>query len=190
MENNENLVNSAVDIARNLNYRMHAEQLNIPVLNGLQVIEDKNPQIIMVATGGGYTEQLVSDGYIADGEFEKRIEDVIATTKKWMESNHFENVGNSFIKYKDYSNGVFNYKLYVQDMIIPDANGKKVIRMMIAYFVEPKMHDFYQASLSVGPLPMPTEKLKVGVIDLEHDEITAILDKAFTIYLNNLKYKN
>ena len=94
-----------------------------------------------------------------------------------MRSNNCENVDNSFIYYKDYNNGIFNFKLYFQDMIIPAQNEKKVIRNLLAYFVEPKMHDFYQFSLGAGPFTMPTELLKVGTVDLQSDQVTMALDK-------------
>ena len=142
--NNDNQMNMMVDAARMMNYKLHAEQLNIPIVNGFQVENDGNPQTILLASGHGFTEQLTSDGFIQDVDFENRINLVITNTKQFMRNNNCENVDNSFIYYKDYSNGVFNFKLYVQDIIIPIQNEKKVIRTLIAYFVEPKMNDNYQ----------------------------------------------
>lgn len=188
--NNDNQMNMMADAARMMNYKLHAEQLNIPIVNGFQVENDGNPQTILLASGHGFTEQLTSDGFIQDGDFENRINLVITNTKQFMKNNNCENVDNSFIYYKDYSNGVFNFKLYVQDMIIPIQNEKKVIRTLIAYFVEPKMNDFYQMSLSVGPFTMPTEQLKIGTIDLQNDQITISLDNLMKNILDNLKYKN
>ncbi len=187
---NTNQVNVAIDMARMMNYRLHAEQLSIPVLNDFQVENDNNPQTILLASGHGFTEQLVSDGYIDDGAFEQRIELVINNTKQFMKNNGCENVDNSFIYYKDYNNGVFNFKIYVSDMIIPVNHEKRIIRQFNAYFVEPKMHDFYQLSLSAGPFTLPTEQLKVGIIDLQNDQITVSLDNLMKTLLDNLKYKN
>ncbi len=180
----------ANDMARIMNYRMHAEQLFIPILNDFQIQNDNNPQTILLASGRGFMEQLTSDGYIEDGQFEKRIDLVINNTKQFMKNNGCEDVDNSFIYYKDYNNGIFNFKLYVQDMIINVQNQKKVIRNFIAYFVEPKMHDFYQLSLGAGPFTMPTEQLKIGIIDLKQDQITISLDNLMQTILDNLKYKN
>ena len=187
--NNDNQMNMMIDATRMMNYKLHAEQLNIPIVNGLQVKSDGNPQTILLAYGHGFTEQLTSDGFIQDGDFENRINLVITNTKQFMRNNNCENVENSFIYYKDYSNGVFNFKLYVQDMIIPIQNEKKAIRTFIAYFVEPEMHDFYQMSLSVGPFTMPTEQLKIGTIDLQDDQITISLNNLMKDILDNLKYK-
>ena len=135
-------------------------------------------------------EQLTSDGYIKDEEFEERIRLVIHNTKQYMKNNGCENVDNSFIYYKDYNNGIFNFKLYIQDLIINVQNQKKVIRNFIAYFLEPKLHDFYQLTLGAGPFNMPTELLKPGIIDLENDQITISLNNAMNLILNNLKYKS
>ena len=188
--NKDELINTTADIAKKMNYKLHAEKLNIPILNGATIEDDGNPQTILLATTSGFTEQLTSDGYINDGDFDKRIELVITNTKNFMKANNCENVEDSFIKYKDYNNGVFDFKLYVQDIIIPVQNERKVIRTFIAYFVEPKMHDFYQLSLSVGPFTMPTEQLKVGIIDLENDQVTKTVDDIMKNLLDNLKYKN
>lgn len=177
------------DMAQMMNYRMHANSLFIPVVEGFQVQSDNNPQSILIATGHGFTEQLTSDGFIQEGQFEQRIDLVINNTKQFMISNGFEDVDKSFIYYKDYSNGVFNFKLYVCDMIIPLGNAKKIIRQFNAYFVEPKMHDFYQLSLSAGPFPMPTDYLKPGIIDLQNDQVSMALDNLMKLLMDNLKYK-
>jgi hypothetical protein len=187
--NNENKMDAMADATRMMNYKMHAEQLNIPVASDFQVIDDGKPQTILLATGHGFIEQLTSDGFIQDGDFEKRIQEIISKNKEFMKNNNFENADNSHIFYKDYSNGVFNFKLYVQDMIIPMTGEKSVIRSIIAYFVEPKMHDFYQMCLSVGPFTMPAEELKIGKIDLQNDKVTASLDYLMKDILDNLTYK-
>lgn len=189
-QKNKDVQQVSDNVARMMNYRMHAKQLFIPVLKEFKVQNDNNPHTILLASGNGFVEQLTSDGYIKDGEFEKRIELVINNTKQFMKNNGCENVDNSFIYYKDYNNGVFNFKLYVEDMIMNTGNQKKVIRNFIAYFVEPKMHDFYQLTLGAGPFTMPTEQLKTGIIDLKQDRITSLLDKLMQTLLNNLKYKN
>ena len=75
---NENIQQTSADMARIMNYRMHAEQLFIPVLNGFQIENDNNPQTVLLASGHGYTEQLTSDGHIDDGQFEQRMEQLIS----------------------------------------------------------------------------------------------------------------
>ena len=175
-----------IDIARIANYGLHAEQLSIPVLNNFQVYEENNPQVVFSAMAGPYIEQVVSDGYIADGEFEERIDLVINNTTEYLKNN---NIDTKFMYLKDYNNGVFDFKVYVQDMIVPTPKGDEAYRLFNAYFVEPRMHDFYQMSVSIGGIAMPVEILKLGTIDLENDELTKILNTMMNILLDNLKYK-
>lgn len=185
MDNNEDRVNeiNMVNMATEMNYKLHAEQLDIPVFNFMKREESSFPQVIVIASGNGYMEQFVSDGFIKDGEFESRINLVINNAKK------IEGIQNEFYYYKDYSNGLFDFKLYFQDIIIPINGGNKISRVLNAYFVEPKMHDFYQFSLSVGPFDMPTNLLKPGLIDVENDEITKKLSEMMKNLIDNLKYK-
>ena len=185
----ENNIVNVDEMTRKMNYGLHAEQLDVPILNIVELVENNNPQAIITAVGNGYMEQLVSDGYIEDGTFNQRIELVIDNTKKYMKQNGYENVDNSFIYYKDYNNGVFTFKIYVCDMIINNGTSKSVIRQFNAYFVEPKMKDFYQFSLATGPFNMPTEILKVGTIDLENDIVTQSLDDLMMMLLENIKYR-
>ena len=189
-QTNEDLVQKTMDMARMMNYRMHAQNLFVPVLKDFEVKENNNPQMILLATGYGFIEQLVSDGYIGENEFEQRIELVINNTKEAMKRMGVQNSDTSFIYYKDYSNETFDFKLYVQDLIFQVENETKVTRNIIAFFVEPKLHDFYQFSLGAGPFTMPTEQLKVGTIDLENDQLTATLDNLTNFILDNLKYRS
>lgn len=187
---NPDLTQVGSEMADTLNYKLHAEGLNIPILEGFQKQENDNPQVVLLATKSGFVEQLVSDGHINDGEFEERINFVINNTKQFMKNNGCENVDNSFMFHEDYNNETFKFKVYVCDMIIPDGTEKKVIRQFNAYFIDPKMNDFYQLSLSTGPFAFPTEQLKLGVIDLQSDQITFSLNSLMHILMNNLKYKN
>lgn len=184
--NSEELKN--VDVS--IDYRAHAEQLHVPIIEGFKVQSDDNPQTILLASGYGYVEQLASDGHVEDGEFEERIKKVIGETKEIMINNGATNVDHSFAYYNDYTNGVFNFKIYVCDMIVPEDNEQVIVRQLNAYFVEPKMKDFYQLSISAGPFTMPTKYLKPGVIDLQNDKITQTLDKFIKVLMDNLTYKN
>lgn len=169
----------------NYDYKSHAKQLSIPILNGFKLENNLDKQTILFAQGNGYIEQLVSDGHIENNDFEKRIDLVINNTKNFMKANNCENVENSFKFYKDYTNGIFNFKIYICDLIIQG----KVLRQFISYFVEPKLQDFYQLTVSVGPFDFPTNQIKIDQIDLNNDPTTKSLDILNTLLLNNLKYK-
>lgn len=178
----------ADNITRMANYRKHAEQLAVPVLTNSEIIGSKDPHVVMFAVKDNvFIEQLISDGHIEDGQFEQRIELAINNEKRLMKE---ENVDLNFMYYKDYDNGVFKFKLYVCDMIKSDGDGKKgITRIFYAYFVEPRLHDFYALTVSAGVFPMPTEQLKPGTIDLQNDKITISLDNLMKMLMDNLKYK-
>lgn len=175
---------AAANIAKMMNYRVHAEKLNIPILTGFKVEESNIPSVILIAKNEGIMEQLVSDGFI-DEPFIDRVNLVINNTKDFMKKTGCDNPDDSFIFYKDYSNGIFDYKLYFCDII----KDNKVVRQLNAYFIEPEMHDFYQLSLSVNAFSLPTTMLKVGKIDLENDKITKMISNLMKILLDNLDYK-
>ena len=98
---------------RKYDYKSHAKQLSIPILNGFKLENNLDEQTILFAQGNGYIEQLVSDGHIENDDFEKRIDLVINNTKNFMKANNCESVENSFKFYKDYTNGIFNFYLSV-----------------------------------------------------------------------------
>ena len=165
---------------------MHAEQFDIPMFSFMQKEQSPIPQVILVAEGKGFTEQFILDGSMDDGEkFEDRINLVLSNTKKLM-----PNLDIKFYYYKEYSNGIFNYKLYFQDAIIDTHEGKKITRAINAYFVEPRMKDFYQFSLSTEPLLMPPKILNPDKVDLQNDKMTIALNSLMKDLLDNLKYKN
>ena len=175
---------AATEMARLMNLRIHANILNIPILNGFMEEKSDVPSVILLAKNNSIIEQLVSDGSISES-FEERIDLVIKNTKDFMKKTGCLNVDDSFIYYKDINNGTFDFKLYFCDILMKD----KVVRQINAYFVEPKFHDFYQLSLSTNAISLPTEMLKVGKIDLSNDKITILLDNLMQVLINNLKYK-
>lgn len=170
------------------NYRVHADILNIPKLNFLQEEEDPNPQMIFLASGDGYTEQLVAGGQLSINEtIEDRIKFEITNTKESMKTAY--NIEVNYIPFRKYDNGTFKFKLYFQDMIMPVDNKTQVFRNLLAYFVEPSWNDFYQLSLGAGWFDIPTDILKIGEIDLQNDTVTRQLVKGIKILMDNLKYK-
>lgn len=186
-----NVLHTTINISKLLNCKLHAEKLNIPVYNNFKLIYNNDPRIIISAKGNGFFEQLLSDGPLKQDEtFEDKINLVIKNTKEYMKSNCCDQVENSFRYLKDYSNGVFNFKIYMQDLIINNGNIKKVIRTLNAFFVEKEFNDFYQFSLSMGPFEFPTEQLILNKIDLENDLNTKNLNNMMNQILENLKYKN
>lgn len=187
----QNISNTAIKMAQTLNLRLHAEQLFIPLINNFKIEQVQDPQIVFSATDGMFVEQLVSDGSMNTNEtFEQRIDLVVKNTLNFMKGYSELNNENNLFFYKDYSNGIFNYKIYVQDFIVNFQDTTKVIRQFNAYFIEPEFNDFYQLTIASPALQMPTEILKLGVVDINNDQITQSLDNLLKLVMDNLKYKN
>lgn len=187
-ENNNMMSN----MARMLNYRTHAENLFVPLMNGFAKEPDSdNPQVIFIASGGGFTEQLVSDGPMSSGEtFDDRINLVVNNTRDFMKNENLEDPDKNFFYYKDFKTDNFLFKVYIQDMIFMFNGEKKVIRQLNSFFLEPHFHDFYQLSLAAGPFTMPTEMLKTGIVDLENDKVTQALVNMNDTLMANIKYNS
>lgn len=184
----DDLQQKTAEMARMMNYKLHAESLNVPLLNDFNPIDPQNAQTVLYAMHEkGFVQQLVSDGPLMPGEtFEQRVDLVVSNTLAFMKQNNYASAGNGYFFVKDYSNGTFNFKIYAQDIVF----GNKVVRMLNAFFHEPRFNDFYQASVSVAPLPYPTQVLKVGEFDLQNDVITRLIYNMLETVLENITYKN
>ncbi len=172
------------------NLKKYASILDVPIMNGLSMENVENlPQSIFIAIGNGFMEQLTSDGPMRENEtFENRIELVIKNTINFMKEQNIE-PDNNFFFYKEFKNkNNFIFKIYVQDMIF-ENNGKKVIRQLSAFFIEPRYNIFYQLSLGAGPFTWPTQILKTGLVDIENDEITKNLVNILDNILSDVNYK-
>lgn len=195
--NNENKINThdndtmqqaMVRVAALSNLKLHANSLDIPILNGFNINTNngQEPGLIMAYSNGkGLSQNLTSDGPLTQNEtFEDRIDlvinNVINYTKKLSPKNTEKNI--FFVK--DYE-ATFKFKVYVQDLLL---NGK-LIRQLNAYFVEPKFNDFYQLTVAAGPFNFPSENITIGKIT-ENDEITKVLITMLDTLMQNLKYKD
>lgn len=169
-------------------FKERASILDIPVIDGFQVIQDDNPQTILLAKNDNFIEQFTSDGSINDDTLDTRIEKVINNTKKFLTSLNCEGVNDSFKYYKDYSTSLFNFKLYFQDMVVNINNEKRIIRNIYSYFIEPKTNDFYQISVAFGPFILSDNLIEPFNYDTENNEVSKTLIYLITLIMDNLKY--
>ena len=73
--NNIDINNITMNMAQTLNFRLHAEQFSIPMLQNFKIEEAQDPQIVFNATDGMFIQQLVSDGTMRMNEtLEQRID--------------------------------------------------------------------------------------------------------------------
>ncbi|MBQ8424749.1 MAG: hypothetical protein IJX17_01855 [Clostridia bacterium] len=173
----------------NVNFREHAKILSIPLFNGFKKVEPDNEQTVFLTNNNhGVMYQVTSDGKMNEKEkINVRIKFVIERTLRYMKEQGFEAGDDTFFYYQDFDSDDFGFKIYIQDIIMP--NNKKVIRSFNAFFIEPQYKDFYQVVMSVGPFDYPTETLKVGEMDLDEDPITKNVMVLFEELLKNIKYK-
>lgn len=167
-------------------YRLHAQELKFELPEGYAEKSQTNPQVVRFAQSNvGLLFQVAIDGAMLLGEtFEERIKKVIDKTVDYMKKSNCSHPEKNYFYLKDYTNGTFNFKIYVQDVVI----GGKVIRMLNAFFLEPRHNEFYQISFSAGPFPFPTKILKVGEFS-GHDQISTLLLSHLEFVLSRLSYK-
>lgn len=169
-------------------YREHAKILSIPLFNGFKQVEVDSPQTVFITNNNhGIMYQVISDGKMNEKEkISVRINGFVDKTLRYMKQQGFEYDDEKFFYYKDFDSDNFGFKIYIQDIVMPEIN--KVIRSFNAFFIEPEYKDFYQVTMSVGAYPYPTEKLKIGEVDLENDPITKNVLDLFEKLLSNIKY--
>ena len=191
MDTPQDPMQAVLEATRIANLTMHARQLSIPVLNNFELQPSPNQQTIFIATLKPFTEQLVADGPLNPGEtLDQRIDLIKKNTMIALSQSGACMDECSYFFFKDFKGKIFDYKIYIQDLVYNTPSAKVVIRMFNAFFVEPKFNDVYQLSLSVGPMKMPTEIVKLGVADLEHDKISMTTYNMLINLMDNLKYKD
>ena len=174
--------------------RDHSECLMFPVLNDFQIIDDESdPHNILLARTAdrSFMLQVVTDGCLREGEtFEQRTHLIVHNTLAFMKNTpSFDQTSDIFyLKDLDTAEG-FNFKIYVQDMIV-DNNGEKLaLRQFSGFFLEPRHNDIYQVSLSFGPVSYPTNIYTIGKFDIVNDNVSATILGMLEVILNNIKYR-
>lgn len=179
----------AIKIAKDLNKKLEASIINVPVLEGFNIIKNTTSDDIVFAaiTEDHYIEQLVAGDYLNEQDtLESKIEESIQETKEFINKSNLESPLQNFILLKELES-TFKFKIYVQDYIIKTSTPSG-IRQLNAYFIEPRYNKFYQLSLSTGPIAIPSTIYEPGKIDLENDNITKDLIKMMDTILTNIKY--
>ena len=185
----DDFMEEIIEMTRDIDYKLHAQGINFPLLEDFQVLESDDAQIILLAEKDGFVEQVTSDGYMEEGTFDKRIEAVINSTKQFMIESGCERVDEAFRFFKETKNANFTFKTYVCDMIIPINDEKIVQRQFISYFYDPVINDFYQITASSSPSSMPPKDIVLDKIDVENDKITSKLNKYMDEIINKIDYR-
>ena len=193
-EIHKNICNScAIKIILSIKTKMtnttHANELYVPILNDLKDDDNTNPNVIINAIGNGLSEQLVSEGILNDNEtFNNRIDDIVNNTLNYMKQVLPENENNKMFYYKDYNNDKFDFKIYVQDMIINFNKELKAVRQFNVFFIDKRYNEFYHLVLSRGPLNQTD--IIFGEVNLKNDKITKELYNNLKNILDNICYRD
>ena len=178
-----------IEAANKTNSLINVMDLTIPVLDGF--VEQQNIKLnskhIFVATKDGALEQFLTDGELLDDEdFEGRVEKVLNGIRREVRNNPlYANNGRYVDFYKFHKNTLFNFKIYVQDILI---DKEHFVRQMNAYFLEPKSKEFCQLSLSIGQYLKSEYKLLREIDDYSEDVLIKNLEEAMTIIMDNIVY--
>ncbi len=170
------------------NIVLHSERLDIPVLDGFNnnINDGKNPHLIIsYSNDKGFIESLTGDGQLdKDETIDDRIKLVIKNTVGYCQEISNKNTDENIYFLKDYK-AIFDYKVYVHNILI---EGNKYIKNLYAFFVEPKLNDFYQISLSAGVFDYEPDKTELGKLDENDEAYKTLIDKLDYI-MDNLNYK-
>lgn len=169
-------VNNFLDV---MNKNSYIHNILVPILDGFKLIPSDNSILFVAMSDNKYMQQYLCEGVISNEEsFDMHIMKVIEKAKDAMKKENFENVDNCFTFYKDYNNGIFNFKVYLQDYI----RDGKVLRQYNVYFLDSNSNAFFNVSLTTCPY---------GISDMESisDDITNSLDVSMTNLMDKIKYR-
>ncbi len=162
-------IDKIMEIAKKANKYLERSNINVPILEGLKLINVEDNNVIFVASDGNVMEQFLTDGELNSDSFKERIEKNVTSSYEIV-NNLNSSCNINFLK--DYKTDYFNFKIYNQEIII---NNSKTIRQLVAYFVDSRSNYFYEITLSCG--------VKTND-NLEMDSIM----KLFFSVLDNTKY--
>ena len=188
-------MDNALEIAKNMNTLSHLESILVPILDGFteeqQNLTDPNHRIVFTAIKNNTMELLAADGVLEGNEtFGEHINKLVRQINEEVKENElYEDDRKYLVYYKDYSS-LFDFKIYIQDILTGSKENLMFIRQMSAYFVEPQTKEFYQISMSAGSYAVNKGyKLLRDIENYEEDEIIKSLEKDLTLIMDNIIYR-
>lgn len=162
-----------------LNERYYIQNILVPILDGFTLIPNNSLGIFAAISKDKYMEQFLCDGILQDNEnFEDHLNKVIVDVKSSMRDAGFEDVDNNVKFLKTFNNGLFEFKIYTQDLV----KGEKILRQYNAYFLDPESKAFYQISLTTCPYSI-NDKFIVET------SITSNMDKTMKDLMKKVRYR-
>ena len=186
-------MNIILDIADKANKIINNDALIIPILNNFEIVDQKEDanNNYFVAKYKNTLEQFIVDGVLKEAEtYDEHIKKVNESIKDNVIDNELYENKNFLIYYKAHQTPDFQFKLYLQDILVGTKENLNFIRQLTAYFMNDKTNEFCQLSLATGPFPVNERfKLLDNIKDLDNDEVISILEKSLNVIMNNIHYE-
>lgn len=187
----------ALKMAEKANTIQNVDRLLIPILEGFKIVKqdvfNKDSNSFFVAMKNNTIEQFQTDGALREKEsFEERIDKVLDEIKDSVKDNELYKGNNDYIVYyKNYDNNFFDFRIYLQDILVGTKEDLKFIRQINAFFVEGIGNEFCQISLASGQYKVSDKfKLLKDIKEYNKDEIIKGLDQGLKVIIDNIIYKD
>ncbi len=187
----------ALQIASKANTIENVNRLLIPILEGFQIVKQdifsKDSNQFFVAVKNNTIEQFQTDGMLDEKEsFEQRVEKVIKQMKDSVKGNElYDGYKDFIVYYKNYDNNFFDFKIYIQDILVGTKEDLKFIRQINAFFVEGIGNEFCHLSMAAGQYKVSDKfKLLKDIKEYNKDEIIKGLEDGLKVVLDNIIYRD
>ncbi len=169
--------------------KRHASILLVPVFKQMKVDRDPDETIVFNANSGSYLEQFICCGPCQKETFDECNKKDLEKVKKANEAAGCINVKESIHFYKTYSSGLFDYDIYVTDIVMPSKDETRYARILYAFFHEPRLNDRYVITFGKMGVDLEDRSIRFFQIDEENDAVLKECEDYLKAILDDVKYK-
>lgn len=169
--------------------KKHASILLVPVFKQMKIDRDPNETAVFHANSGSYLEQFICCGPCRKEEFDDRNKKDLEELRKVIWGSGCINVDESVHFYKTYSNELFDFDIYVVDIIMPVKDKTKRSRVLYAFFHEPRLNDRYVITFGKEVHDKNDRSIRFFQIDEENDAVLKECEDYLKVILDDVKYK-
>ena len=169
--------------------KKHAATLSVPYFKQMKVHQDPDETVVFNANSGSYLEQFVCCGPCQKEAFDECNKKDLEKVKKANEAAGCINVKESVHFYKTYSSGLFDFDIYVTDIVMPSKDETRYARVLYAFFHEPGLNDRYVITFGKMGHGLEDPSIRFFQIDEENDAILKECEDYLKVILDNVKYK-
>ena len=181
--------NNVINIAKKMNSLENIKKFYFHLPDGYSIIQNENnntSNVVFIAKNDTSIIQFLTDGTLDENEtFDMHVQSVVNQIVSEYSNNGLYDNDKFFFYLKDYNTKLFNFKLYVQDILVDDYT---FIRQLNAYFIETNSKEFCQISLASGSYRKSEYNLLNKIDNLENDIITKKLIDNMISFLDKIEY--